>query len=95
MSEFSDWLLETQQKSSDGLTAKKLSQVYSSYDIVRKTTQGLYRSFGYREADFEGIYGSELNGFYQNGNVHQTNVPSRSRLSIMARTTFENYRKEE
>lgn len=54
-------------KSSDGLTAKKLSQVYSSYDIVRKTTLGLYRSFGYREANFEGIYGSELNGFIKMG----------------------------
>ena len=67
MIEFSDWLLETQRKSNNGLTAKKLSQVYSSYDIVRKTTLGLYRSFGYREADFEGIYGSELNGFIKMG----------------------------
>jgi len=57
-------------KSNDGISAKnsaKLSQVYSSYDIVRKTTLGLFRSFGYREADFYGIHGSELNSFIKMG----------------------------
>ena len=38
-----------------------------SYDIVRKTTLGLFRSFGYREADFYGIHGSELNSFIKMG----------------------------
>jgi len=67
---FSDWPFETQKKSNDGISAKnsaKLSQVYSSYDIVRKTTLGLFRSFGYREADFYGIHGSELNSFLKMG----------------------------
>ena len=60
---WSDWLIPSSNqnhlkpwKSFDDLPAKNLSQVYSSYDIVRKTTLGLFRSFGYREADFEAIY---------------------------------------
>ena len=60
---WSDWLMPSSNqnrlkpwKSFDDLPAKNLSQVYSSYDIVRKTTLGLFRSFGYREADFEAIY---------------------------------------